>query len=64
MGGPIEGRHLVLLAADAGYGAPGPVPVAVCGLCSALVSVEHDGELRHLRAHAQAGPLGPDEAQR
>lgn len=28
------------------------LPVAVCGLCSALVAVDGDGELRHARFHA------------
>lgn len=57
-GEPIEGVHVVLMAHDAGQGVPGPVPCAVCGICSAVVAVAHDGELRHLLAHERAGQIG------
>jgi hypothetical protein len=56
----IEGRHIVLMAFDAGNGIPWPVPCAVCGICSALVAVEPDGEMRHLVAHEHAAQLGDD----
>ena len=34
-----------------------PVNVAVCGLCSALVAVNDDGELRHLLSHVDSGTI-------
>ena len=57
-GEPIEGQLITLMAFDAGNKIPGPVPCAICGVCSALVAVEHDGELRHLLVHEQASQLG------
>lgn len=42
----LEGRHIAL-ASIAGS----QVLIAVCGLCSALISIDDDGELRHLRFH-------------
>ena len=41
-----------------GPASPWLLDVAVCGICSALVSRSDDGELRHLRAHERAGQLG------
>jgi hypothetical protein len=42
----IEGRHITLTTGNGE-----PLPVAVCGLCSALVARAHDGELRHAVFH-------------
>jgi hypothetical protein len=39
---------------------PGPVRCSICGICSALVAVAHEGVLRHLLDHEQAGQLGDD----
>jgi len=41
-----EGRHVTLLI-DSGS----VLPVTVCGLCSALVDIGNDGELRHALFH-------------
>jgi hypothetical protein len=41
-----EGRHAVLLTGPGRH-----PPVAVCGLCSVLVAVDDDGELRHAVLH-------------
>lgn len=60
-GEPIEGRPAVLMAFDSGQGVPGPIPVSVCGVCSALVDVRHDGEMRHLVSHELGGQLGGPE---
>jgi hypothetical protein len=37
---------------------PGPVRCSICGVCSALVAVAQEGELRHLLDHEQVGQLG------
>lgn len=48
----VEGSHVAL--ADVGGV---PVNVAICGLCSALVAVKDDGELRHLLSHVDSGAI-------
>jgi hypothetical protein len=55
---PIESQRITLMAFDAGDETPGPVRCSICGICSALVAVAHEGELRHLLDHEQAGQLG------
>lgn len=49
----IEGRHVTLITAHAT-----PVPFAVCGLCSALVAIDDEGELRHLLFHSATSTIG------
>ena len=58
VGEPIEGQHITLMAFDAGDEMPGPVRCSICEICSALVAVAHEGVLRHLLSHEQAGQLG------
>lgn len=45
----IEGSHVTFANVDGEQ-----VKVAVCGLCSALVAVNDDGELRHLISHVDS----------
>jgi hypothetical protein len=54
---PIAGQHITLMAFDAGDEMPGPVPCSICQICSALVAITHEGELRHLLDHEQPGQL-------
>jgi hypothetical protein len=42
-----EGRLVTVIT-----GAGVRLPLAICGLCSALVAVDEDGELWHARIHA------------
>lgn len=53
----IEGRHTVLVTANGQR-----QPVAICGICSALIAIERDGELRHLLFHDATDTLSPAPA--
>ena len=52
----IEGRHLTLIT---NHGAC--IPFAVCGLCSAVVAIHDEGELRHLLFHVDTGAISEAE---
>lgn len=44
-----EGRHITLMNRQ----------IAICGLCSALVATDDDGELRHLLFHSATDTIRP-----
>lgn len=50
----IEGRHAVLLTSDGQR-----LSISVCGLCSALIATDNDGELRHLLFHDATDTIDP-----
>jgi hypothetical protein len=52
----VEGRHLTLIPDNGAR-----IPFAVCGLCSAVVAIHHEGELRHLLFHADTGAISEAE---
>jgi hypothetical protein len=53
----IEGRYLTLVT-DHGT----RIPSAVCGLCSAVVAIHDEGELRRLLFHADTGAISGPQA--